>query len=42
MADKEDFRIRNITRDKQEHYIMIKEAIIDVCSPNNNPRYVFI
>ena len=47
-SDKIDFKIKNVTRDKEEHYIMIKESIqeegitiIDIYVPNTGtPQYI--
>ena len=48
ISDKIDFKIKNITRDKEGHYIMIKRAIqeeditiINIYAPNiGAPQYI--
>ena len=48
ISDKIDFKTKNVTRDKEVHYIMIKEsiqeediAIINIYAPNREPpRYI--
>ena len=48
ITDKIDFKIKNITRDKEEHYIMIKGSIqeeditiINIYAPNiGAPQYI--
>ena len=48
MSDKTDFKIETVIRDKEEHYIMIKESIqeeditiINVYTPNiGAPQYI--
>ena len=48
ISDKIDFKIKNVTRDKEGHYIMIKESIqeeditiINVYAPNiGAPQYI--
>ena len=48
MSDKTDFKIKNVTRDKEGHYIMIKGsiqeediAIINIYAPNiGAPQYI--
>ena len=48
ISDKTDFKIKTVTRDKEEHYIMIKEStqeeditIINVNAPNiGTPQYI--
>ena len=46
-SDKIDIKINNIRRDKEEHYIMIKESIqeeditiINIYSPIGAPKYI--
>ena len=46
-SDKIDIKINNIRRDKEEHYIMIKESIqeeditiINIYSPIGPPNYI--
>ena len=48
MSDKTDFKLRNVTRDKEGHYIMIKGSIqeeditvINIYTPNiEAPQYI--
>ena len=48
ISDKIDFKIKNVTRDKEEHYIMIKGSIqeeditiINIYAPNiRTPQYI--
>ena len=48
ISDKIDLKIKNITRDKEGHYMMIKESIqeedttiVNVCAPNiGAPQYI--
>ena len=47
ISDKIDFKIKNVTRDKEGHYIMIKGsiqediAIINIYAPNTGaPQYI--
>ena len=48
ISDKIDFKIKNVTRDKEGHYIMIKGSIqeeditiIDIYTPNTGaPQYI--
>ena len=48
ISDKIDFKIKNVTRDKEGHYVMIKESIqeeditiINIYAPNiGAPQYI--
>jgi len=48
ISDKIDLKIKKITRDKEEHYIMIKGSIqekditiVNICAPNTGaPQYI--
>ena len=48
LSDKIDIKIKNITRDKEVHYIMIKGSIqeedikiVNICAPNTRvPQYI--
>ena len=48
ISDKIDLKIKNITRDKEGHYIMIKGSIpeeditiVNICAPNKRaPQYI--
>ena len=48
ISDKMDFKLKTITRDKEEHYIMIKESIqeevitvVNIYPPNRgSPQYI--
>ena len=48
ISDKIDLKIKKITRDKEEHYIMIKGSIqekditiVNICAPNiGAPEYI--
>ena len=47
LSDKIDLKIKKITRDKEGHYIMIKESIqeeniiiVNIYAPNIGPQYI--
>ena len=48
LSDKIDFKIKTVTRDREEHYIMVKESVeqeditnVNICIPNTGaPKYI--